>query len=115
LGVGLTPAGDDFLLGIIYGLWADGGREPARTRQIAACIAAAAAARTTTLSAAWLTAAARGEAGRPWHNLITALRDNKNVPQTIDHILATGHTSGADALAGFIAAQTAPKKDADMS
>jgi hypothetical protein len=106
LGVGLTPAGDDFLLGVIYGLWlAQGRRKPTQTRRLATLLAEEAAGRTTTLSAAWLTAAARGEAGRPWHNLITALRERENVSQAIDHILATGHTSGADALAGFITVQ----------
>jgi hypothetical protein len=108
LGVGLTPAGDDFLLGVIYSLWlAHARRKTAQTQKIIETIAAEAAPRTTTLSAAWLTAAARGEAGRPWHTLITALRDGKNISPAIDHILATGHTSGADALAGFIAASNA--------
>ena len=113
LGVGLTPAGDDFLLGTIYGLWLNSfQRGDAKTQRMIEAIAETAAARTTTLSAAWLRAAARGEAGEPWHELLAALRDSGEtaltepvevaVSQAIDRILATGHTSGADALAGFV-------------
>jgi hypothetical protein len=156
LGLGLTPAGDDFLLGTIYGLWLKndgaakfqkigaacrGGSRTAptsgvgqsknsyhklpETQRMIEAITETAAARTTTLSAAWLRAAARGEAGEPWHELLTALRDSGEtavtelvevepveaavtepvevaVSQAIDRILATGHTSGADALAGFV-------------
>ncbi len=51
--------------------------------------------------------------GKPWHELVEAMRDECTaftepaeaaVSQAIDRILTTGHTSGADALAGFIMA-----------
>ena len=61
---------------------------------------------TNRLSASWLAAAARGEAGQPWHTLVDALASG-NEPRlktTIKEIIAVGHTSGADALAGFICA-----------
>lgn len=116
LGAGLTPAGDDFLLGVIYGLWLTAGclRSAAETERIVAVLAEEAQARTTTLSSAWLCAAARGEAGQAWHGLVQALAltatSSVNAPtnsvdavsQAIDRILATGHTSGADAFAGFV-------------
>ena len=116
LGVGLTPAGDDFLLGVIYGLWLakNFSRKPAKTQRIIGVISEEAVGRTTTLSAAWLAAAARGEAGQAWHELVAALGDGEEtactervevaVSQAIDRILETGHTSGADALAGFVMA-----------
>ncbi|NJN55086.1 MAG: DUF2877 domain-containing protein [Anaerolineae bacterium] len=59
---------------------------------------------TTTLSAAWLKAAGRGEAGIAWHELGERLSVNGDRWQaTVTRILATGHSSGADALGGFTA------------
>ena len=83
LGIGLTPAGDDFLLGVIYGLWlkistqtcAERVEVDAETQRVVEIIVDAAVARTTTLSGAWLEAAGRGEAGQPWHELVEAMRD----------------------------------------
>ncbi|MFN2135813.1 MAG: DUF2877 domain-containing protein, partial [Candidatus Promineifilaceae bacterium] len=56
LGNGLTPAGDDILLGVIYALWV--WKPEAR---LIRSIAMTAAQRTTTLSASFLRAAAEGE------------------------------------------------------
>jgi hypothetical protein len=113
LGMGLTPAGDDFLLGVIYTLWLSCfQRSGAKTQRMIEAIAETAAAQTTTLSAAWLRAAARGEAGEPWHELIEALKNGAGVTQAIERILATGHTSGADALAGFVFTVKNVRRDA---
>lgn len=102
LGPGLTPAGDDLLLGAMYGLWAT--QPPIAAEQTAQEIATIATERTHALSAAWLTAGARGEAAAPWHQLIDAIaaQNAKAVETTVMRILPTGHTSGADALAGFL-------------
>ncbi|MBX3046259.1 MAG: DUF2877 domain-containing protein [Anaerolineales bacterium] len=102
LGPGLTPAGDDLLLGAMYGQWAT--RPPAAAQQTAQEIAAIATERTHALSAAWLAAGARGEAAAPWHQLIDAIaaQDDAALQAAVMHILPTGHTSGADALAGFL-------------
>lgn len=102
LGPGLTPAGDDLLLGAMYGLWAT--RLPAWAKPLAQCIARAAVPRTHALSAAWLDAGARGEAAAPWHQLLTACaaQDPAALRATVMRILPTGHTSGADALGGFV-------------
>lgn len=103
LGGGLTPAGDDFIMGALYGLW--GTQPPARARRWAQTMVDTAVPRTTTLSAAWLRAAAGGEAGAAWHALVDGMIDGDapRVDAALDRILATGHTSGADALAGFTA------------
>lgn len=102
LGKGLTPAGDDFLLGIIYSLWIQGG---ASAREIIRLIVAEATPRTTHLSAAWLDAAGSGEAGLMWHWFLKAIQsgDEQGITSLTRRIAAAGHTSGADALAGFIA------------
>lgn len=106
MGAGSTPAGDDFLVGAIYALWAT--RPEAEARAIAGAMVESAAPLTTTFSGAWLRAAARGEAIQPWHDLVDAmaLSDGFAVNHAIRCIMSLGHTSGADALAGFAAALT---------
>ena len=66
LGPGLTPAGDDYLLGVICGLWAV--NYPGQTVFTDAIITQAVP-RTNTLAGAWLQAAAGGEVGHAWHAL----------------------------------------------
>lgn len=103
LGPGLTPAGDDLLLGAMYGLWAT--RPAPQAAQLSEGMAAIASERTHALSAAWLAAGARGEAAAPWHQLVDAIatQDQAALQAAVMRILPTGHTSGADALAGFLA------------
>lgn len=103
IGPGLTPAGDDLLLGVMHGLWAT--RVSEQAGELSAQISRAAVPRTHILSAAWLEAAAAGEAGEPWHDLIDALRqrDDTGLRAAVMAILPTGHTSGSDALGGFLA------------
>lgn len=104
VGPGLTPAGDDFLLGAMHGLWAT--QPMAGASELTARMAAIAIERTHALSAAWLAAGARGEAAEPWHALVSAIAcsDSAALQAAALRILPTGHTSGADALAGFMAA-----------
>ena len=101
LGVGLTPSADDFIMGALYAAWIIHPCEVAAA--LARAIANVAVPLTTSLSAAWLDAAGRGEAGILWHQLFEAtLAANEEViQQTINNILAVGETSGADALSGF--------------
>lgn len=102
LGPGLTPAGDDVLLGVLYALWVT--RPEAEVRVWADIIVDTAVPRTTTLSAAWLQAAGRGEAGAVWHDFGNGFSVNGNQwEETVVRILGTGHSSGADALWGFTA------------
>jgi hypothetical protein len=102
LGIGLTPTGDDFLMGIIYGLWATLPREKAQ--KLVTLIHAGTAGLTTTLSSAWLEAARDGEAGEKWHDLASAVGANQgeDINKSIEKIIDTGETSGADALTGFV-------------
>lgn len=102
LGQGLTPSGDDFILGAILAAWIIHPRGTARV--LAEEITNAAVPLTTSLSAAWLRSTGRGEAGILWHNFFNALTagDASMIQLQIDKLLSIGHTSGADALAGFI-------------
>ena len=108
LGMGLTPSGDDFLMGAILAAWI---LHPGETAShLAKEIAETAAALTTSLSAAWLRSAGRGEAGILWHELFNSLLLNTDVKFPIANILSTGETSGADAFAGFVGVLTAYKE-----
>lgn len=102
LGIGLTPAGDDYLIGAIYATWIIHPIEKATN--LAGEIAETAAPLTTSLSAAWLRSAGRGEAGILWHGFFEALisEDSAAIRLQISKLLSVGHTSGADMLAGFI-------------
>lgn len=102
MGHGLTPAGDDVLVGVMHGLWAILPGEEAA--ELSRTIARAAIPRTHALSGAWLAAAARGEAAEPWHQLLAAISEENpsGLQQAVLRILPTGHTSGADALGGFL-------------
>ena len=98
-GPGLTPSGDDLLMGIVLALvtW------PHLSR--AACapdlLVDAARPKTTRISGAYLDAARRGWAAEPWHALIRALDDAAATRAAVRRLARVGETSGADALTGF--------------
>jgi hypothetical protein len=102
LGIGLTPAGDDFIMGAIYAAWIIHPLEIASA--LAQEIANTAAPLTTSLSAAWLRSAGKGEAGIVWHEFLNALvaGNTSAIQLQMTKLLSIGHTSGADALAGFV-------------
>jgi hypothetical protein len=100
LGPGGTPAGDDFLVGVMAAIWLLGDDSAAPA------IAETAAPRTSALSAAFLRAAGRGEFIAPWHGLLGALAagDPAQVQEAAMAVESFGASSGADALDGFILA-----------
>jgi hypothetical protein len=108
LGPGLTPSGDDFLIGAMYGLWSS--LPTAEAKALSRAICAASVGRTNRISAAWLAAAAEGQAIEAWHDLVDALRtvDEDLVPRACRQLINLGHTSGADALAGFVMVHMTP-------
>lgn len=102
-GPGLTPSGDDLLTGIMHAItiWpriaaTAGGPDIRRL------FADAARPKTTRISAAYLDAAARGQACEPWHALVHSLgQSHAAARRAARRVLAVGETSGADALTGF--------------
>jgi hypothetical protein len=102
LGGGLTPSGDDYLVGAMHAIWS---LQP-QSIAVPLCLqlSRAAVPRTTPLSAEWLHAAARGEAGGHWHELLQSLRvgDEGALERSARGLMQVGHSSGADALAGFL-------------
>lgn len=102
LGQGLTPAGDDFILGALYAAWIIHPTDVAK--MLAEEIANTAAPLTTSLSAAWLRSGGKGEVGILWHEFFDALisSDPMRIQEHMEKILDVGESSGSDALAGFI-------------
>lgn len=109
LGPGLTPAGDDLLVGWLAGIFFYGerGNLGVRGAAVGQAVAATAAARTTRLSAAWLRHAGMGEFAEPWHQLAAGLEtgDPAVMAQATHCILNTGATSGQEAMKGFLYAR----------
>jgi len=106
LGQGLTPAGDDFIMGAIYAAWII---HPANVSKVLAEeITNVAVPLTTSLSAAWLRSAGRGEAGILWHDFFNALvtGDTSDLQLRMTRLLSVGETSGADAMSGFFGVTT---------
>lgn len=102
LGIGLTPSGDDFIMGAILAAWSI---HPADVTEVLAMeVTEAAAPLTTSLSGAWLRSAGKGEAGILWHQFFDALlsAEQAAIQESMDKILSIGESSGADALFGFI-------------
>jgi hypothetical protein len=94
-GMGLTPAGDDWLMGCMLALLLM--KQENRARKIAAWAIPV----TTPLSAAWLHKAAECKYSETWHRLLQA-ETNSAINDAIRVILSQGQTSGADALVGFV-------------
>jgi len=106
-GEGLTPAGDDYLVGLRAALGALAQGDARRIAFLRACDAllASAPSRTTPISAHYLRLAAVGDFNADLLAAVDALlceHDIDEASRAIDAALAVGATSGADALAGIV-------------
>jgi hypothetical protein len=103
LGSGLTPAGDDWLLGCA--LAAHLGLPSPTAAVLILDAVGLAAPSTNPLSSCWLRAAVNGACSRRWHTFFARClgADSRAVYQAALHIVRQGHSSGADALAGYFA------------
>ena len=107
-GEGLTPAGDDFLVGLLAGLDAlvGGGEARRRFRSALAAAVLAHTSRTTPIAAHYLRLAAAGHYTAPLLGLRAALLcevDSSVVDAALLTALAVGATSGADTVSGLLA------------
>ena len=119
-GEGLTPAGDDFIVGLLAALadattdanaaHHDAADAPTRRVEFRAALAArvvAATTRTTAIAAHALRLAARGAWSEPIDRLLVALchgDDGRAADAAVAHLLAFGASSGADTASGIVAA-----------
>ncbi|MDW8319248.1 MAG: DUF2877 domain-containing protein [Anaerolineae bacterium] len=111
LGPGLTPAGDDWLAGWLVGLRARAALDEEDVpflpvEVVGDAVLEAAQDQTNDLSLAFLRAAAAGAVTQAWHQLLEALTNADPVAlrDAVTEVLSHGGTSGADTLAGFLAA-----------
>jgi hypothetical protein len=110
LGGGLTPSGDDFLGGLLFGLRAqrDAGHDLAWVDWGAVQVwAGQTASRTNRISHILLRDLAAGHGPAPLHDLARATLAGgscESIARRAEEVAAIGHTSGRDLLAGFSAA-----------
>jgi hypothetical protein len=107
-GEGLTPAGDDFLVGLIAGLDASASADERRCafRRVLAAALIGGTQRTTPIAAHYLGLAAGGHYAEPLIRLRHALLcedDDRAVDAALRSALAVGATSGADTVSGLLA------------
>ncbi len=108
LGVGLTPAGDDFVGGLLFALHHLADAYPqlvARHDEAAAALVARARAGTNVISYTILADLAAGHGPAPLHDLLFCLLQGATVPQSalqLRRLVGIGHTSGWDVLLGFL-------------
>lgn len=105
-GVGLTPGGDDFLVGFLAATWAAGKLQPNFINTFKSLVSAEGAHLTTDISAEYLYYAGQRQFASPLHDLMNALfvGDLPQITARADIILANGHTSGLDTLLGVLTA-----------
>lgn len=106
-GPGLTPSGDDALVGLMAALHRGGHGQPAATRAFGALGAAVARhlERTSDVSAHHLALASTGHTSEPLTELLDALVGEApatDVRRRTREVLEVGATSGGDALLGVI-------------
>ncbi len=101
-GPGLTPAGDDVLLGAFHALWCLGSGDEECVQRCAGVLGDAGGS-TTALAGAWLVSGAAGEASFPWHALFEswAANDAAAASAALRQVAAVGASSGRAMLAGF--------------
>jgi len=107
-GPGLTPSGDDVLVGALAASWSVGAIDAERSEDLAVALETQARRRTTDVSVEYLHYACRGMATGAVRALLTALadRDIASVIGAVARLRRFGHTSGMDTLLGIVIALT---------
>lgn len=104
-GPGLTPSGDDFVVGLLLALnrWAHVLQPGEELGRVNRQIVAAAYRSTTTLSASLIACAAAGQADARLISAVDHLASGTGTQaQVVAELLAWGHSSGVDALVGML-------------
>jgi len=107
LGPGLTPSGDDFLVGYVAGLWCTAGTNPSRMRFLMALGSelSEASRNTNEISRAYLRSAVKGHVSEALAKLAQQLNQANNmssVRAATQAALQVGHTSGSDGVLGML-------------
>ena len=107
LGSGLTPSGDDILVGYLAGLWSTSHARPDRTRFISNLGEAVIGLsnRTNAISSTYLYHSARAQVSSRLAELAAAICGGKaaaSVLPVAEAAMQVGHTSGMDAVTGLL-------------
>ena len=103
LGPGLTPSGDDFLIGVMLVLHTVGEKD--LFLKLAKIVKNFASFQTSSISNAHLSAMTdSAQANCLLHDLLFALQGKKSIKQALIRAENFGHSSGKDAIAGIITA-----------
>jgi hypothetical protein len=111
LGPGLTPSGDDFLVGAIVALHAYGHAR--RARRLAAKLRFEGA--THPISVAHWRAACEGLGSDALHACLHDMAEGRAARTSLERIATIGHTSGWDALAGATTVAGALSRSGDAA
>lgn len=108
LGPGLTPSGDDYLVGFLAGLWSSAGLDAARRAFLAGLSKGIArrSRRTNDISRAYLLHAARGQVSSRLNDLAVAIgrgEEPDRLRALADASVRVGHLSGLAATQGLLA------------
>jgi Protein of unknown function (DUF2877) len=109
LGLGLAPAGDSMISGLLLALRLLGGAISGGTRAVwladwlGAAVTADAARRTTSLGATLLYCAAHGQASAEVSGVLRGLAGQEPLGPAVRTLLATGQDAGADLAWGLVA------------
>ncbi|TET10483.1 MAG: DUF2877 domain-containing protein [Candidatus Atribacteria bacterium] len=105
LGPGLTPAADDFLLGILASLYYIGyyfGSHLENLKKIAGFMIYDLPGRTTFISEIMLRSGMKARFSEPIRDLMLAVIHNTSVQDKCINLLSIGETSGSDCAAGIV-------------
>jgi Protein of unknown function (DUF2877) len=107
LGPGLTPAGDDFIVGYLAGLWSTVAGDSARLRFISSLNVwlSRASGGTNRISRTYIDAALSGQLSEPIATLAYHLdqtTDKASVRTAAETALHIGHSSGSDGVLGLL-------------
>lgn len=114
LGPGLTPAGDDMLVGALAALTLAAPANPAATsllESLRGCVSTQATERTSSVAAVFMIHACAGLFAENVLNVLLALqepRSGSDLHDAAQQLLAFGATSGADTLRGIMCVLTSP-------
>ncbi len=107
LGPGLTPSGDDFIVGYLAGLWSAGGSDPSRLRFMSSVGTwlSLAAAGTNAISRTYMKSAVNGNVSEPIATLAQRIGQATSVDSVREATrtaLSVGSTSGSDGVLGLL-------------
>ena len=104
LGPGVTPSGDDILIGFLAGLWSLAGRNPAQISFVQSFGKALLqiARQTNEISRTYLYHATQGQFSSSLLKLLEAIATGTDLDRAIQTAMRVGHSSGMDSVTGLL-------------